>query len=121
MLVCFGERRRIVKLATPSLDSLHTSALQTFNDVLPPFTSERPNLLFQMQDDKWGGLFIDIEKTQVIPDRSVIKMILESEVVPSSESSMQESIDTPQVCVCIAIAINTFIHHDALLYTILYS
>ena len=46
VLVCFGERRRIVKLATPSLD----------------------------------GLFVDIDKTQYIPDRSVIKMILDLEV-----------------------------------------
>ena len=59
MLVCFGERRRIVKLATPSLDSLQTSAVQTFSDVLPPHTGERTGLLLQIQDDNWDGLFVD--------------------------------------------------------------
>ena len=51
--------------------------MQTFSDVLPPHTGERTGLLFQIQDDNWGGLFVDIEKTQFIPDRSVIKMILD--------------------------------------------
>ena len=100
VLVCFGERKRIVHLVTPSLASLKTSAVRTFSDVLPP-GGERTGLLFQIQDDNWGGLFIDIEESQLIPDKSVIKMTLDSlEVVPSGhgESSVdRSSYDTSQV------------------------
>ena len=62
VLVCFGERRRIVKLATPSLDSLQTSAVQTFSNVLPPYTGERTDLLFQIQDDKWVDCLLILRK-----------------------------------------------------------
>jgi len=42
VLVCYGERRRVVKLpATPSvgfeLDLLRVSAIRAFSDVLPTF------------------------------------------------------------------------------------
>jgi len=88
VLVCYDGRRRVVKVATPFLDSFQTSALQAFSDVLPANLTtdedKRPGLVFQMQ----GGLFIDIEKAQVIPDRSVVRMIVEPqpEVAPTNSS-----------------------------------
>ena len=99
VLVCFG-KRRIVKLATPSLEALQACAFQSFRDVLPPHTGESPSLLFQIQDENWEGLLIDIHKTQVIPNKSIIKMILESEGVPSSELSVKDSLsDSAHVCI----------------------
>ena len=100
VLVCFGERRRVVRLGkAASLESLQASALQTFSDILPPYEHQKPGLLFQLQDVNWGGIFIDIEKTQIIPDKSVIKMTLEPEVMPSI-SSLKETSDISQVCAC---------------------
>ena len=99
VLVCYGERRRVVKLVEPSLDLLQTSALLAYSDVLP---ANKGGLVFQIQDNNWGGLFIDIEKAQAIPDRNVVRMIMEpAEVVPDSVKSVKQSDDISQVCNCV--------------------
>ena len=99
VLVCYGERSRVVKLVEPSPDSLQTSALLAYSDVLP---ANKDGLVFQIQDNNWRGLFIDIEKAQGIPDRSVVRMITEpAEVVPDSVKSVQQSDDILQVCNCV--------------------
>jgi len=86
VLVCYGERRRVVKLPATSvgseLDSLRVSAIRTFSDVLPAFLiSENAEMtttiLFQLQDNEWGGLFVDVDGAEAIPDKSVVKMIID--------------------------------------------
>ena len=62
VLVCIGEIRRIVKLATPSLEVLQACAFQSFRDVLPPHTGKSPSFSFQIQDENWGGLLLIFTK-----------------------------------------------------------
>jgi len=72
-----------VRLAPPAsrLESLRFAALQAFSDVLPAVltsgkSGETTPILFQPQDDDFRGLFFDVGKNKVLPEKSVIRMIV---------------------------------------------
>jgi hypothetical protein len=75
VLVCFGERKRPVKPSSPSLEALKPAVLSKFADVLP---SGKYGLVLQIKDDTWHGEFVDIAEGQSIPDRSVVKLVIET-------------------------------------------
>lgn len=78
-------------MLSPSLEALETAVKSGFQDVLP---SGNVDLLYQVKDDSWGGMYLEIQKDQTIADRSVIKIVVETQTkadVPSDEPHEQVS------------------------------
>lgn len=76
--MCFGERKRPVKSSLSIFEAPKSAVLSKFADVLP---SGKFNLVLQIKDDSWSGYFIDIAKGQYVPDRSVLKVVIELELL----------------------------------------
>ena len=74
ILVCVGGRMP-VKLGRSSLESLKAEVLSQFADILP---AAKFGLLFQIKDDNWGGMFMDIVEGQSISDWSVVKVVVDT-------------------------------------------
>lgn len=74
VLVCVGERRRPLKLASPTIDALKEGVINECCDILPQ-SATRSALIFQVQDIDWGGIFVDIRDKTRIVDRSIINVI----------------------------------------------
>ena len=75
-----------MRLSSSSLEALRAAVLSQFSDVLP---AAKCDLLLQIKDDNWGGMFVDIVEGHSIPDRSVVKVVVEA---------TQEIEAPPQVC-----------------------
>lgn len=76
VLVCFGERKRIVCISSNSQsdeEQLRTNACEIFKDVIP---TGMESIFFQVKDEQWGGEFLDLTEGQVIEDRSIVNMII---------------------------------------------
>ena len=76
VLVEVGSNRRPV-LFKPSneredLDGLKRAVLESFRDILS--SADASNLLLQVKSEEWNGEFIDALDSDVIPDKSVIKV-----------------------------------------------
>ena len=56
------------------MEELFYATKETFADVLQ---EEDPCLFFQLRDENWGGLYVDIADGEEIPDKSVLKAILD--------------------------------------------
>ena len=96
VLVCYGKRRRPVKLSSPTFTELRTNVLAEFADILPQVPVSELNLLFQVKDESWGGEFIDIVNTEeAIQDRCIVRMIVEASHSIQSTVSVSTA---PQVC-----------------------
>ena len=104
VLVYTGERRRPVRSSSSSFEALKAGVLSQFADVLPANFS----LIFQVKDDKWGGMFVDIVEGQLIPDRSVVKVVI--------EKAQQEIEPLLQVCPTIPSVVN--LHHILYAYQV---
>ena len=63
VLVCIGERRRPVRSNSSSLEALKAAVLSQFSDILP---ASNFSPLFQMKDENWGGMFVDIVEGQFL-------------------------------------------------------
>ena len=70
VLVCVGERRRVVTVCGGKA-ALAAAAKAVFRDVIPL----GEELIFQIQSDEWGGLFIDLLPDDDIPDKCVINAV----------------------------------------------
>ena len=86
VLVCVGERRRPVKLNRSSLEALKAGVLSHFADIL---RAAKFSLLFQIKDDNWDGMFVDIVEGQSIPDQSVVKVMVETAPQQETEAPLQ--------------------------------
>ncbi len=80
VLVCVGERKRAVSFSihpTPKaeLQALLTAIASAFEDV-PNVTTP---LALQLKNEDWGGEILDVVEGKVIPDKSVIRVIQESQ------------------------------------------
>ena len=79
VLACLGERRRPVKLASPSLSALDTGVRAVFSDVL--LENSRNKLMFQRKDENWQGMFVDMSvDDEPISDRTVVNIIVVEEI-----------------------------------------
>ena len=58
-----------------------------FQDVLP---SGNVDLLYQVKDDSWGGMYLEIQKDQTIADRSVINIVVETQTKPDVDVPSDE-------------------------------
>ena len=83
VLVCVGDRRRPIELASPTVEALDEGVRRVFADVLP---SEGCSLAFQVKDERWQGMFVDICREDSIPDRSVINVIMAAQTTMEVES-----------------------------------
>ena len=92
VIVCLGERRRPVTLASPSsLEVLRARIRVEFSDILPQQEAGF-RIVLQIRDESWG-MFVDVVDDQRITDRSVVNVIVES------AAASQKNCDSPQVCV----------------------
>lgn len=90
VLVCVGERRRPLKLASPTIDALKEGVMNECCDILPQLAM-RSKLIFQVQDSDWGGIFVDIRDNTPIVDRSIINVICPAMKDQTGSSSEPES------------------------------
>ena len=79
VLVCFGERKRIVCIPSNSSDEpsnvkeqLHANACEIYKDVIPAGIE---SIFFQVKDEDWGE-FLDLTEGQSINHRSIVNMIV---------------------------------------------
>lgn len=76
-LICLGERRRPVALASPpSLEALRARIRAEFSDILPQ-QEAGSCLVLQIRDESWD-MFVDVVDDQRITDMSVLNVIVES-------------------------------------------
>ena len=76
VLVRYGERSRSVTFTSGSesdSDLLLKEVVKTFDDQMPKSTK----LFLQIKEEEWGGEFVDVSRTQSIPDRSVLKVVMQ--------------------------------------------
>ena len=72
VLVSFSERNRPVEF-TGGMEELTVATKETFRDLLG---NKDPDIFFQLRDEDWGGLFVDVVDASKIPDRSVLKAVV---------------------------------------------
>ncbi len=73
VLVSVGERSRPVSYAG-GLSELCNATKAAFKDILGSRTDPSA-LFFQLCDDQWGGLFVDVLDETDVPDRAVLKAV----------------------------------------------
>ena len=71
VLVTFGQHTRPVSF---DHESGYTSLLQKIQST---FNTSSERLIIQIKDENWGGLYIDLLPSQDIPDRSVLKVLVD--------------------------------------------
>lgn len=75
-MVQMGENRRVVLFSTPSsgcdAEALEQAIRASFKDVLQP----SQDFFLQLKSEDWGGAFLDMQKTDIVPDRSMVKAVL---------------------------------------------
>ena len=69
-----NEKGETVKVSSHNLAALEEYVVNNFVDVLP---QSRHKLFFQRKEDSRDGMFVDIVEGEPIPDRSVVKVIVE--------------------------------------------
>ena len=83
VLVRFCERSRPITFTSGGSDSESDSDLvlkqflRTFDDQITKSAAQRNELFLQIKEEEWGGEFVDVSREQVIPDRSVLKVLVE--------------------------------------------
>ena len=50
--------------------AIETSKKKTFCDVLPSNAS----ILLKIKDEAWGGMFVDLEESSPLPNKSVLQL-----------------------------------------------
>ena len=55
------------------MEELTVATKETFRDLLG---NKDPDIFFQLRDEYWGGLFVDVVDASKIPDRSVLKAVV---------------------------------------------
>ena len=76
-----GESRRAVcfrrfETAVAERRSFVRSVASVFEDVFGG-DEELPSLLVQVKSEEWGGEFVDLKSDATIPDRSVLRVVVE--------------------------------------------
>ncbi len=83
VLICYGQRRRPTKLSQPTVSYLKACTMAEFADILPP-NIYADKLVFQIQDNDWGGIFVDLTEDSTISDRSIINVLIDHPISPLS-------------------------------------
>ena len=78
VLVHLGDHSRVVKTEAV-VEAVQTRVLFTFGDVITPETRSE-DIILKMKDENWGGVFIDVQDQQPIPDKSVLKAVISQKV-----------------------------------------
>lgn len=77
VLVCIGEQKKPIFYksdGTPGeRQALHAAIRAAYGDSHP--VAENP--VIQMKDEHWNGLFVDLGEEDVIPNRSVLRIVAE--------------------------------------------
>ena len=87
VLVCFGERKRPVTLANDAtVNDLKLAIVNEYQDVLPRSSSSTDQsvadrLVLQIKSEDWDGAFVDLKDEADVPDRSVLRVVEESQKV----------------------------------------
>ena len=70
ILVDFGERRKPITFSSSIERSLKEGIAAAFG-----FQQPARELIIQLKSEDWGGMWIDVDDPETIPDRSVVKAI----------------------------------------------
>ena len=77
VLCLLGERRRPVKYSVQDgksdLESLNEAVKETFQDIITSSTK----LFLQLKNESWEGEFVDINEVERIPNRAVIRAVVD--------------------------------------------
>ena len=77
VLIEFRERQKILRLCGDGrLDDLKTETLAVYDDIVKKLEGSY-NLIFQIKSHEWDGTFIDLEATEIIPDKAIVRLIIE--------------------------------------------
>ena len=71
VFVSFSKRNRPVEF-TGGMEELTVATKETFRDL----GNKDHDIFFQLRDEDWGGLFVDVVDASKIPDRSVLKAVV---------------------------------------------
>ncbi len=71
VLVIFGDNRRPVSIEG-GVTSLKLSIKEHFSDC---GIKKDDNIAIQIKSEEWGGMFVDLEPNEVIPDKCVINAV----------------------------------------------
>lgn len=99
VLVCLGERKREVTFLSEGTDNptisdgkrLMSETCTVYGDLLTDDEKER--LILQLKSEDWEGVFVDVTDGASIPDKSVLKAIVDK---PRSEIQLKDQVSTVQ-------------------------
>lgn len=78
VLCAFGQRHRPISLSVGQGDSDYAcvirQAKKVFEDVIPSSSV----LVLQIKNEAWSGEFTDLKESDIIPDRSVLRLVAEA-------------------------------------------
>lgn len=95
VLVSLLERNRPVEF-TGGVEELTIATKETFRNLLG---NKDPDIFFQLRDEDWGGLFVDVVDASKIPDRSVLKaVVVKSDLVSFSDYQQQVNAAAEKIC-----------------------
>ena len=97
VLVCLGERKREVTFLSEGTDNptisdgkrLMSETCTVYGDLLTDDEKER--LILQLKSEDWEGVFVDVTDGASIPDKSVLKAIVDK---PRSEIQLKDQVST---------------------------
>ena len=77
VLVEYNERRKIICFSGDgTLDEFKKEAIIAYADILKSIEYQH-NLVFQIKSEEWDGKFIDLEADEIIPDKAIIRLMIE--------------------------------------------
>ena len=85
VLVCVGERKRPVTLANDSsVNELKLAIVREYQNILPRSSSSTDQsvadrLVLQIKSEDWGGIFVDLKDEDDYPDKSVLRVVEETQ------------------------------------------
>ena len=74
VLVSLNERNRVVDFSGSSLSDLVNVVKEAFKDLI----DETAQLVLQLKDESWGGVFIDVQDIEVVKDRRVLRVLMQN-------------------------------------------
>ena len=112
VLVHFRGRTRPVEFAASQSDSESDSEVllkeiaKTFSDQFSRGEDANPEVFLQIQDEEWSGEYVDVGNSQPIPNKSVIRMVVQVRCVYAVPfDCLAQHVHTctcmvPSVCAC---------------------
>ncbi len=76
VLVCLGERKRGISFLSGALEkkAFLDAVRETYKDVC---SFDSGDIVLQKKCESWGGEFVDLGADDLIPDRAVLRIVLE--------------------------------------------